>query len=431
MNKNFMLSLALVRFPLPGKVFKSAIFSTVKKVISRVVPQVLYKPIRARIAIISYRLYCIVSKTTIQGFYPKTFTYLKQTQQKYPAIKTYEVVEKATQGTYPEPKYLFGGNETATYCKFHPDFFVSVIPHATVVGMNGAVITDNYRLLWDVFYDWPRSFGYHREYKRRWPAPLEIPGTTAVLNTFAAGDNYYHWMFNLLPQLDLVRRSSLRDEVDRFLVASQKKSFQVDSLNLLNVAANQIISQDEHPIVRCERLMIPAVVDYTSHNNPPPWACHFLRQSFLPHAVVPQLCAQRIFIDRSDAKYRRLLNLSEFAGILEEYGFTAIQLERYTFAEQVHLFARAEVIIGAHGAGLTNIVFCAQRAKVVEIFPTGFAKARSVYQQISAIVGLDYRYMYGNWVSEDVQRILQANDPVDFQLDPQELSQALQELERV
>ncbi|CAA9586222.1 hypothetical protein AVDCRST_MAG81-3861 [uncultured Synechococcales cyanobacterium] len=431
MNKNLMVSLALARFPLPGKVFKSAIFSIVKKLISRVVPQALYKPIRARIAIISYRMYCIVSKTTIKGFYPETFTYLKQTQHQHPTIKTYEVVEKATQGTYPGPKYLFGGDEPATYCKFHPDFFVSVIPHATVLGMDGAVITDNYRLLWDVSYDWPRSFGYHHEYKRRWQAPVEISGTTAVLNTFTAGNNYYHWMFNLLPRLHLVRRSSLRDEVDRFLVGSQTRSFQVDSLKLLDVSVTQIISQDEHPIVRCERLMIPAIVDYISYNNPPPWACHFLRQSFLPHAVVPQLCAQRIFIDRSDAKNRRLLNFPEIAGVLENYGFTAIQLERYTFAEQVHLFSRAEVIIGAHGAGLTNIVFCPQGAKVVEIFPTG-AQTSFAYQQISAIVGLNYRYMYGNWVSEDIhQRILPANAPVDFQLDPQELSLALQELERL
>ncbi|CAA9378257.1 hypothetical protein AVDCRST_MAG94-4698 [uncultured Leptolyngbya sp.] len=88
------------------------------------------------------------------------------------------------------------------------------------------------------------------------------------------------------------------------------------------------------------------------------------------------------------------------------------------------------MIIGAHGAGLTNIVFCPQGAKVVEIFPTG-AQTSFAYQQISAIVGLDYRYMYGNWVSEDVQRILPANAPVDFQLDPQELSQAFQELERL
>ena len=46
-----------------------------------------------------------------------------------------------------------------------------------------------------------------------------------------------------------------------------------------------------------------------------------------------------------------------------------MQLEKLDFWDQVCYFARAQIIVGSHGAGLANILFNAGTAALVEIHP--------------------------------------------------------------
>jgi capsular polysaccharide biosynthesis protein len=52
---------------------------------------------------------------------------------------------------------------------------------------------------------------------------------------------------------------------------------------------------------------------------------------------------------------------------LEPYGFERIVPGEHDFADQVRRFASAEMILGPHGAGLTNLAF-APDATLVELF---------------------------------------------------------------
>jgi capsular polysaccharide biosynthesis protein len=57
-------------------------------------------------------------------------------------------------------------------------------------------------------------------------------------------------------------------------------------------------------------------------------------------------------------------------------------------ADQISLFADAEVIVGPTGAGLTNAVFAAPGSKVVEIQPENFASFW--VPAFSRLIGLDW-----------------------------------------
>lgn len=52
------------------------------------------------------------------------------------------------------------------------------------------------------------------------------------------------------------------------------------------------------------------------------------------------------------------------------------------------MFWNAKYIIGAHGAALTNIVFCKPKTKVLELKP--FGHPGNNYQRISKINNLNY-----------------------------------------
>jgi capsular polysaccharide biosynthesis protein len=64
-------------------------------------------------------------------------------------------------------------------------------------------------------------------------------------------------------------------------------------------------------------------------------------------------------------------------------GFEVVALSKLSFMDQAQLFYTSDVIVGEHGAGLANLVFCRKGTKIIEIFsvfwiaPCCYAIARS------------------------------------------------------
>ena len=68
-------------------------------------------------------------------------------------------------------------------------------------------------------------------------------------------------------------------------------------------------------------------------------------------------------------------------------------LEDYSVTEQAQLFNRALEIVSPHGAGLTNLAFCEQGTKVVELFTPNYVLP--LYWNFCNILDLDYYYLIG------------------------------------
>jgi capsular polysaccharide biosynthesis protein len=66
---------------------------------------------------------------------------------------------------------------------------------------------------------------------------------------------------------------------------------------------------------------------------------------------------RRIYLSRRGAKHRRITNEAALWQLLAPYGFEQVEVERLTFREQVELFHRCEILVGAHGAGLATSIF--------------------------------------------------------------------------
>jgi capsular polysaccharide biosynthesis protein len=81
---------------------------------------------------------------------------------------------------------------------------------------------------------------------------------------------------------------------------------------------------------------------------------------------------RRLFLSRRDnegTQGRVLANQIEIAAILDSMGFTPYYAEDYTFDQQRNDFSAAEIVVGVHGAGLSNVVFMDRGATVVELMP--------------------------------------------------------------
>jgi capsular polysaccharide biosynthesis protein len=126
----------------------------------------------------------------------------------------------------------------------------------------------------------------------------------------------------------------------------------------------------------------------------PPEAFEYVRKSFLPMESSNRELPRRVYIDRRDASYRRIANGDEVERALARRGIVPMQLERLTFAEQVALFHRAEMIVAPHGAGLSNAVFCSPACRVLELFSPGYVNP--VFWALSSLGQLVYAYLLGS-----------------------------------
>ncbi|WP_077873290.1 glycosyltransferase family 61 protein [Escherichia coli] len=81
----------------------------------------------------------------------------------------------------------------------------------------------------------------------------------------------------------------------------------------------------------------------------------------------PQTTDSKIYISRRKSS-RGPLNEFEVENELKELGFDILYAEDLDFAQQVSIFSNASILIGPHGAGLTNILFMPKNSTLIEIF---------------------------------------------------------------
>jgi capsular polysaccharide biosynthesis protein len=106
---------------------------------------------------------------------------------------------------------------------------------------------------------------------------------------------------------------------------------------------------------------------------------------------------KRIYIRR---KWSRIItNESDLWEILKPYGFIKVELETLSVADQAQLFSSAEVIVGAHGAGLVNLTFCKPGTKVIEIFSPTYITP--LYWAISSFGNLKHHYFIGDFTGSN------------------------------
>jgi len=270
----------------------------------------------------------------------------------------------------------------------NPQPFVAVIPNGRAWGdtYTRAIITSDDRLLEDISTGSPSLIIS----SDRLPPPVAIEGTVAFLAKNYCY-NYYHWMFEFLPQIELLRRSGIDiGSIDKFAVNHCCLPFQRETVSLLGIPLEKIVeTYNNKNHIQARQLLVSSVIRESTK-----WACDFLRREFLNDSIIGLQKKQRLFISRKEN--RRVINEDELVAVLTKFGFKSIAPESLSVAEQVALFAAAEVVIGVHGAALTNTVFCSPGTKVIEIFAPDYVNP--CYRKLSSQVGLEYWEFIGERV---------------------------------
>lgn len=100
---------------------------------------------------------------------------------------------------------------------------------------------------------------------------------------------------------------------------------------------------------------------------------------------------KRLFVSRADANKRNIINQDAVADLLSQFGIDMIIPGNFSYSEQVAAFSNAELIIGPHGAGLTNIMY-SENATVIELLIEHTKNKH--YYVLSNLLGLKYDYIW-------------------------------------
>ena len=232
-------------------------------------------------------------------------------------------------------------------------------------------------------------------------------GSVMSLLTGGAGNNnYWHWMYDSLSRLGLLENNLSLKDFNYFLVPDKKYKFQIETLKLLGIEKKSISSKKYKHIFANNLTATnhPWQHSQSAHRdieNVPKWISLWLREKFLKFKSNKKFY-KKIYIDRSDSKFsdRKIINEDKIKKLLIKKKFKILKLSNFSFVEQIAIFNSAKIIVGNHGAGFTNLIFCKKKTTVIEFKDRNTAK---VIKKISKDLDLNYKSILGRRIGKDKQ----------------------------
>lgn len=206
----------------------------------------------------------------------------------------------------------------------------------------------------------------------------KVNGTTcSFIYSESAKDNYWHWMFDILPKIAILQKMVDFKKIDYFLFPGISKKFQNETLNIFKIPQKKRLSSTVYNHVYSKNL-IACDHPFISKNlvkdqkKFPKWIGTWYKKIIPLNKIKRERHLKKIYIDRSDSKnpYRSILNENELKKFLKSKSYKIVKLSNLSFLDQVKLFYNAKIIVGLHGAGFANIVFCRPKTKVIELGTT-------------------------------------------------------------
>lgn len=271
------------------------------------------------------------------------------------------------------------------YHYFEPTYTLK-IPEGRVLAEKGLVVSPQDFLISNFTLEFSVPINEHPIFNKRKLAKLQYLDERLAVIAFTGARCYYHWLFDILPRFELLRRSGF--EVDKYYVPPLERRFQQESYEALNLNPHQFIYSDKKTHIKAKALIVPSLP--ATVTKIPPFVCEFLRSTFLKEK--PKRKDRRLYLSRSGTGYQRqLTNEDRLSKELETLGFEKVLPEQLTIAEQAQLFSEASIIISQHGAALSNTVFCERQTQVIEIFSPNYLC--DCYWFLSQQMGLEHHAM--------------------------------------
>jgi capsular polysaccharide biosynthesis protein len=229
--------------------------------------------------------------------------------------------------------------------------------------------------------------------------------------------NYGHWLSDEIPRL--MAALPFLPSSTRFIVSDPCQEYKIQTLAAIGISRDRLIPVKNYIEAHCERLWFATPLGHSEWASTSPSVFKKLRDNLLEaYGQCEGPTPERIFVSRNKTKQRRLINEHELIKTIQEFEFTIVHPQELSMPQQIQLFSKAKVVLGAYGAGLTNILFSPFSAQFLELQDSTYAP-RMWYWKLATMLGHSYSTLVG------LTKISRYDVDTDFEINPESLQEFL------
>lgn len=212
-------------------------------------------------------------------------------------------------------------------------------------------------------------------------------------------------MCEYLPRVRGIKKYAERTDTYPYVIISRDApGWKRESLRYLSVPDDRIVPSSGERI-NADRFVVPLLPRYEyltgdsgGSKLSSPVAAKWVADQMKDSLNIESRGNERILITRENAQDRHLANKSAVVEAISEYGFHPHTLDELPLADQIRLFADAEVVVGPHGAGFTNTIF-ADHTTMIELVGEHYS---DVFYVIGGALGHNHVYQHCTDVDGDL-----------------------------
>jgi hypothetical protein len=292
-----------------------------------------------------------------------------------------------------------------------PELGVMRIPGGYALGSQGWVFTPGRRFLFDV--SWYGAHATAALLPRTFARPVQLRGSCLSLGSDFAKGNYGHFLLDCLSRVEIFRRAGGRlEEIDHFFLPKPPSRTARRIVETMGIPAVKCVWAEDSSWVCADVLIATSFPGL--RRNYPDWLPASLQQYF-PDRAAP---AAKVYVPRTGV--RKAINEAELIAIAGEFGFEVYDFEQCP--EEPEFFSTVSAVVGAHGAGLTNLAFCKPGTQVLELIPSDHV--HPYFYSLADSARLDYHCLMGKSQGSRPPDAF-GPSPFDFHVDPVEFRSAL------
>ncbi|MCE2733569.1 MAG: glycosyltransferase family 61 protein [Chryseotalea sp.] len=179
-------------------------------------------------------------------------------------------------------------------------------------------------------------------------------------------ENYFHFFNDVLAKIYFLELQGIPIQEYQLLIAEKTWNKSFFQFWLAHIGRERkftwLVQKSDEYIISQESIFCKPI---THHQQ----VLHNLFQPYFEISVENKQYSEKIYLKRNPKRLRFVENGEEIENLVKQHGFEVVDTDELVVAEQIALFRGVKKVIGVHGAGLTNLLFCAKCEELIELFP--------------------------------------------------------------
>jgi signal peptidase I len=213
-----------------------------------------------------------------------------------------------------------------------------------------------------------------------------------VYDNYSGPRGFFHWISDCLTRL-----VEIKDDINEYVIIVpfyfRNEQLYQETLSLFNIKRIMYIEEKEYFRISnmyCLDYIAPSGI-FRPENVVK--LRDFVWNKFEVKSSIGDK-GDKVYISRAKASRRKVVNEEEVAYTLKnEYGFSIVNLEDFSFFDQVKIIYHAKYLVGIHGGGLTHIHFLKAGSSVLELRKENDFE-NNVYYFLSDSLAVNYKYLF-------------------------------------